>query len=56
MSAFKGRYSVDVREWYAHASGELKPGTKGLSLGEEAWRALCDGMGALSAAVAALGS
>lgn len=36
---FKGKYYVDIREFY-DAGGELKPGKKGISLTLEQWHSL----------------
>ncbi|KAJ6586953.1 transcriptional Coactivator p15-domain-containing protein [Mycena vulgaris] len=41
VRSFKGNTLVDIREFYTDkASGEAKPGKKGISLGVEQWEAL----------------
>lgn len=39
VTCFKGKYSVDVREYY-EKEGEEKPGAKGLQMPEEQWSKL----------------
>lgn len=51
-SEFKGRTYVDVRTWYYDRDGELRPGSKGVSLRVEALPAVIE---ALQAAQDALG-
>jgi len=41
VSNFKGRWSVDVREYY-EKDGVLKPGMKGISLPGEQWEIFKD--------------
>jgi len=51
-SEFKGRIYVDIRTWYFDRDGELRPGSKGVSLRTEALPAIVE---ALQAAHDALG-
>ncbi|KAH7821070.1 putative Transcriptional Coactivator p15 (PC4) [Monocercomonoides exilis] len=37
ISEFKGKYYVDIREFYTDPAGDLKPGRKGISLKPEQW-------------------
>lgn len=41
LREFKGKYYVDIREFY-NADGDLKPGKKGISLSLEQWHKLTD--------------
>jgi hypothetical protein len=50
VSGFKGRFNVDLREWY-DKDGEMKPGSKGISLPEEQWGRLEAGLPGLRAAM-----
>jgi len=34
---FKGRVYVNIREYYQHESGEMRPGKKGIALSVEQW-------------------
>ncbi|PSC71273.1 transcriptional coactivator p15 [Micractinium conductrix] len=40
ISSFKGRFTVDLREYY-EKEGEMKPGKKGVALSTDEWAALC---------------
>ncbi|ODV77688.1 PC4-domain-containing protein [Suhomyces tanzawaensis NRRL Y-17324] len=52
---FKNIKLVDIREFYVDkASGEKRPGAKGISLTEEAWTKLVGSVSQVDAALAAL--
>ncbi|CAH0564188.1 unnamed protein product [Brassicogethes aeneus] len=38
LTEFKGKWYVDIREFYIDASGEAKPGRKGIMLTMEQWQ------------------
>ncbi len=40
VRTFKKTTIIDIREFYTDASGEAKPGTKGISLTPQQWEAL----------------
>jgi hypothetical protein len=40
VSEFRGKKYVNIREYYNDASGDLKPGRKGIALNEEQWKNL----------------
>ncbi|KAL6768819.1 hypothetical protein ACKKBF_B16335 [Auxenochlorella protothecoides x Auxenochlorella symbiontica] len=50
VSAFKGRHSIDIREWY-EKDGQERPGAKGLSLSQEQWGIFVAALPALQAAM-----
>lgn len=50
VNEFKGRYMVDIREYY-EKDGQLAPGSKGISLPEEQWARLVAGLPGLAAAL-----
>ncbi|KAL4451272.1 hypothetical protein ABPG77_009344 [Micractinium sp. CCAP 211/92] len=52
INSFKGRFMVDLREYY-EKDGRLMPGQKGISLPEEQWARLVGGLPTLAAALAA---
>lgn len=52
LSCFKGRWSVDIREYY-EKDGALAPGQKGLALSPEQWDKLREGLPELSTALEA---
>ncbi|KAL4857528.1 RNA polymerase II transcriptional coactivator [Chlorella vulgaris] len=47
ISTFKGRHSVDLREYY-EKEGEMRPGKKGIALQAEEWGKLCTAAAQLS--------
>jgi hypothetical protein len=51
VSEFKGKYYVNIREYY-DKDGELAPTQKGLSLNKEQWEKLEDGLPSLAQALA----
>lgn len=51
ISNFKGRYSVDIREYY-DKDGTLAPTPKGLALNSEQWGKLAEALPSLAEAVA----
>lgn len=50
IKSFKGRYMVDVREYYTK-DGELAPGSKGLAMLPDQWQALTGGLLAINDAL-----
>ncbi|PRW20186.1 transcriptional coactivator p15 [Chlorella sorokiniana] len=50
VSCFKGRYMVNIREYY-EKDGQQLPGQKGISLPEEQWTRLLGGLPGLAAAL-----
>jgi len=50
VRTFKGKVLIDIREYYT-ASGEEKPGKKGIALSPEQWKVLVSSMDDISAAV-----
>ncbi|KAL4420823.1 hypothetical protein ABPG75_010479 [Micractinium tetrahymenae] len=52
VSSYKGRCSVDLREYY-EKDGEMLPGKKGVALSGEEWDQLCAAVGQLSQQLAA---
>lgn len=52
ISCFKGRYMVNIREYY-EKDGQQLPGQKGISLPEEQWTRLLGGLPGLAAALEA---
>lgn len=56
VKQFNGINLVDIREFYTDkATGEKKPGKKGIALSEDAWRALIDSRDEVTAALQELG-
>ncbi|KAI1497086.1 transcriptional Coactivator p15-domain-containing protein [Biscogniauxia marginata] len=49
ISGFKGKTYVNIREYYSDASGDLKPGKKGIMLTPEQYNALLESIPAINA-------
>ncbi|KAI0601258.1 transcriptional Coactivator p15-domain-containing protein [Biscogniauxia sp. FL1348] len=49
ISGFKGKTYVNIREYYTDASGDLKPGKKGIMLTPEQYNALLESIPAINA-------
>ncbi|KAI5926968.1 transcriptional Coactivator p15-domain-containing protein [Camillea tinctor] len=49
ISGFKGKTYVNIREYYTDASGDLKPGKKGIMLTPEQYNALLENIPAINA-------
>eukprot|EP00013_Stygamoeba_regulata_P006262 CAMPEP_0177629590 /NCGR_PEP_ID=MMETSP0447-20121125/751_1 /TAXON_ID=0 /ORGANISM="Stygamoeba regulata, Strain BSH-02190019" /LENGTH=101 /DNA_ID=CAMNT_0019130925 /DNA_START=88 /DNA_END=393 /DNA_ORIENTATION=- len=47
VSHFRGKQLVNIREYYSDASGEIKPGRKGISLTVEQYEALKEAIPAI---------
>lgn len=50
VSVFGGKARADIREWY-EKDGEMKPGSKGISLPKEQWEILAGHIGAIGEAL-----
>lgn len=55
MSRFKSSTLVSLREYYTDASGEAKPGKRGISLSLQQWSVLKENLPALAAALRSAG-
>ncbi|ODS96541.1 MAG: hypothetical protein ABS56_12725 [Lautropia sp. SCN 69-89] len=53
VSEFKGTTYADIRVWYFDRGGELRPGTKGVSLRSDAIAAVVEALQAAQDALAA---
>eukprot|EP01118_Nematostelium_gracile_P013493 TRINITY_DN509_c0_g1_i2.p1 TRINITY_DN509_c0_g1~~TRINITY_DN509_c0_g1_i2.p1 ORF type:complete len:194 (-),score=53.68 TRINITY_DN509_c0_g1_i2:39-620(-) len=52
ISKFKNMTLIDIRKWYKDkASGEIKPGNKGISLTEQQWESLKENMNRIDTAI-----
>mmetsp|Transcript_17581 Transcript_17581/g.53826 ORF Transcript_17581/g.53826 Transcript_17581/m.53826 type:complete len:105 (-) Transcript_17581:465-779(-) len=51
VRAWNKKPLIDIREYYEHTSGEMRPGKKGISLTAEQWAMLKDFMAEIDAAV-----
>jgi len=55
ISNFKGKVMVNIREFYSDASGEMKPGRKGISLPLDQYASLLEAIPKLNAELIGLG-
>ncbi|KAI2776851.1 PC4-domain-containing protein [Daldinia loculata] len=49
ISSFKGKTFVNIREYYTDASGDLKPGKKGITLSPEQYNKLLEAIPSINA-------
>ncbi|KAI1344746.1 transcriptional Coactivator p15-domain-containing protein [Xylariaceae sp. FL0016] len=55
ISDFKGKTFVNIREYYTDASGDMKPGKKGITITPEQYNAFLEAIPAINAALSKKG-